>query len=175
MGGIDIKENILSMVEDELRAIVPAYIVDEHGINWDMDGLVTAVSAVFPPPPSLNGDALSQMKPKQIEAKIIEYAENLYEEREKEMGADNIRVVERLMMLRTIDNLWVEHLTVIENMRQAIGLQAVGQRDPLIVYKREGHRLFQNLMSNIHHDLVRMIYRGSIKREYPQPATSPMA
>ena len=173
--GIDLKENILSMVKDELRAIVTAYIADEHGINWDMNGLVMAVSAVYPPSSSLSADAFSQLSPRQIEAKIIEYAENLYEEREQEVGTDNTRVIERLVMLRTIDTLWVDHLTVMENMRQAIGLQAIGQRDPLIVYKREGHRLFQNLMANIQHDLVRTIYRVSVKRESPQPEASPMA
>jgi preprotein translocase subunit SecA len=109
------------------------------------------------------------MKPKEIEERLIEAAEALYEEREKDLGADNMRVLERLVMLRTMDNLWVEHLTAMEYMRQGIGLQAVGQRDPLVAYKREGHNLFQNLMATIQHDVAHTIYHvGIARQEAPQ-------
>ena len=77
-------------------------------------------------------------------------------------------------MLRVSDNLWVGDLTTMEYMRQGIGLQAVAQRDPLVAYKREGHNMFQNLLDNIQHDVVRTIYRvGLTKQE--APARSPVA
>jgi len=85
-----------------------------------------------------------------------------------------MRVVERLVMLRTIDSLWVEHLTAMENMRQGIGLVAVGQRDPLVAYKTEGHSQFQNLLAAIQHGVVHTIYHvGLAKREAPQKAPAP--
>jgi preprotein translocase subunit SecA len=73
-------------------------------------------------------------------------------------------------MLRTIDNLWVEHLTAMEHMRQGIGLHAVAQRDPLVAYKKEGHQLFQSLLAAIQHDMVHLIFRAGIakKGEAPQ-------
>jgi preprotein translocase subunit SecA len=115
------------------------------------------------------------MKPKEIEDRLIELAEALYEQREKELGSDNMRVVERLVMLRTIDSLWVEHLTAMENMREGIGLQAVGQRDPLVAYKTEGHNQFQNLLSAIQHDVAHTIYHVKIeRREAPQKAQVPV-
>jgi preprotein translocase subunit SecA len=78
-------------------------------------------------------------------------------------------------MLRIIDMLWVEHLTMMENMRQGIGLQAVGQRDPLVAYKREGHNLFQNLLSTIQHDVVHSIYHvGITRRETPPGPPAPV-
>ena len=87
-----------------------------------------------------------------------------------------MRVLERLVMLRVIDNLWVEHLTVMENMRQGIGLMAIGQRDPLVAYKRQGHILFQNLLSAIQHDVVHTIYHvGIVKKEAARETASPMA
>ncbi|MFC1979470.1 preprotein translocase subunit SecA [Chloroflexota bacterium] len=171
LSGADLKANILSMVEEEIQSTVRAYLGDEHGIDEDMEGLVNEVSTIFPLPPAFNASTLSQMKPEEIEEKLMEHAGALYEEREKELGSDNMRVLERLVMLRTIDNLWVEHLTMVEYMRQGIGLQALAQRDPLVAYKREGHNLFQNLLSNIQHDVVHTIYRvGIAKKEAPQRA-----
>ena len=169
LSGTDLKANILSMVKEEIQTMVAAHISGERGIDWDLEGLIADVSTIFPSPPALNVNVLSQMKPKQIEDRLIELAEALYEEREKELDSDNMRVLERLVMLRTIDNLWVEHLTAMENMRQDVGLYAMGrQRDPLIIYKSEGYEQFQRLLSTIQHDVVHTIYHVSIvKREAP--------
>jgi preprotein translocase subunit SecA len=82
-------------------------------------------------------------------------------------------MLERLVMLRVLDNLWTEHLTMMDHMRQGIGLQSVGQIDPLVAYKKEGHALFQSLMANIRHDLVHLIYNANIvKREPSQQAAA---
>ncbi len=169
LSGTDLKANILSMVKEEIQTMVAAHISGERGIDWDLEGLIADVSTIFPLPPALNVNVLSQLKPKQIEDRLIEQAEALYEEREKELGSDNMRVLERLVMLRTIDNLWVEHLTAMENMRQDVGLYAMGrQRDPLVIYKSEGYEQFQRLLSTIQHDVVHTIYHVSIvKREAP--------
>jgi preprotein translocase subunit SecA len=71
-------------------------------------------------------------------------------------------------MLRIIDKLWTEHLTAMEDMRQGIGLRAVGQQDPLVVYKREGRILFDGLLASVQHDIVRNIYRVSLVKEPPR-------
>jgi preprotein translocase subunit SecA len=174
--GADLKANTLSMIREEMQDVVAAHIPDERGYDMDMKGLITEVGTIFPLPPELNADALSQLKPKEIEARLIETAEALYGEREKEFGSDATRVLERLVMLRIIDSLWVEHLTEMEQMRQGIGLMGMAQRDPLIAYKTQGHEQFQNLLSTIRHDLVRTIYHMRIeKKEAPRPAPSPMA
>jgi preprotein translocase subunit SecA len=172
--GADLKANILSMVKEELQGTVASCTAGEYGDGWDVNGLVGEVSTILPLPPALNAAALAQMRPKEIEDKLIELAEAFYEQREKELGAENMRVVERLVMLRTIDSLWVEHLTAMENMREGIGLQAVGQRDPLVAYKREGHSQFQNLLSAIRQGVVHTIYHVSlVKREAPQKPPTP--
>lgn len=174
--GADLKENILSMVADEIRGVVASHIGDQHGVDWDITGLVADISTIFPLPTSFKVDDLSQMKPKQIEDRLVELAKALYEEREKKIGSDGVRMLERLVMLRIVDSLWVEHLTMMEHMRQGIGLQAIAQRDPLVAYKREGHRLFQNLMDSIQHDMIHTIYRVKIeKRETPGQEPTPMA
>jgi preprotein translocase subunit SecA len=166
--GADLKSNILSMVRKEIQGIVSSHI----GYEQDLEGLIADVSNIFPLPPAINASALSQLKPKQFEDKLIESAETIYEEREKELGSDNMRVMERLVMLRTIDNLWVEHLTMMEHMRQDTGLYAMGrQTDPLVVYKNEGYKQFQVLLDTIQHDVAHTVYHvGIVKREATQPA-----
>jgi len=175
ISGADLKSNILSLVGDEIKNIVAVHTADEHGEGWDADALLKKASAILPVPPTFNAEAVSRMKPKQIEEKLIELSGILYEEKEKEIGPENMRAVERLVMLRIIDMLWVEHLTMMEHMRQGIGLQAVGQRDPLVAYKREGHGLFQTLLSTIQHDVVHSIYHvGISRREAPPKPPSPV-
>jgi preprotein translocase subunit SecA len=174
--GADLKANILSMIKEEIQDVVAARIPDERGFDMDLEGLIADVGTIFPLPPELNADALSQLKPKGIEARLIEVAEALYEEREKEFSSDATRVMERLVMLRIMDSLWVEHLTMMEQMRQGIGLMGVAQRDPLIAYKTQGHEQFQFLLSTIRHDLVHTIYHVRVeKKEAPRPEPSPMA
>ncbi len=176
LGGADLKANILSMIREELQDIVAARLPDEHGIDWDLEGLIADVGTIFPLPPEFNADAFSKLKPKEIEARLIEQAEALYGRQEEEMGSANMRVLERLVMLRIIDSLWVEHLTEMERMRHGIGLMGVAQRDPLVAYKRQGHEQFQFLLDTISHDVAHTIYHVRIERkEVPRPAPSPMA
>jgi preprotein translocase subunit SecA len=182
LSGADLKSNILSMVKDELESLVETHTVG-YDDGWDMEGLVGELAAFFPLPPNLNAETLAKMGAQEIKGQLIEQAETLYEAKEKEVGADNMRILERLLMLRIIDSLWVEHLTAMEHMRQGIGLHAVAQRDPLVAYKREGHNMFQNLMAAIQHDMAHTIYRASItkkgeppqKQAAPAPTTTPMA
>ena len=87
-----------------------------------------------------------------------QFAEDAYEDKEEEIGADVMRALERLVMLRTIDSLWVEHLTAMDEMRQGIGLQAYGQTDPLVAYKREAHDMWDQLLGNIRNQITRAIY-----------------
>ncbi|TET25642.1 MAG: preprotein translocase subunit SecA [Dehalococcoidia bacterium] len=176
LSGADLKTNILTMVKQEIEAMVAAHTGDGYDTSQNIEALIADVVTIFPLPPEVNASALSQLKPEQIEERLTREAEALYEKREGEFGSDKMRVLERLVMLRIIDNLWVEHLTIMENMRQGIGLMAAGQRDPLVAYKRQGHNLFGNLLSTIQHDVAHTIYHASIvQKQASQPAPSRMA
>ena len=78
---------------------------------------------------------------------------------EARFGAETMRKVERHVMLTIIDKLWVEHLTAMDELREGVGLQAYGQKDPLVVYKTEGYEIFQQLLASIQHDVVHTIFR----------------
>jgi len=167
LSGADLKTNIISMIQDEIQNIVASHFSNDLG-ELDLSGLLEDASTIFPLPPQFRTDGLSELNDKQITEKLSDYAIELYNQREQEIGPDNMRMAERLVMLHVIDKLWMEHLTAMEHMRQGIGLRAVAQQDPLAVYKKEGHALFDSLLASIQHDVVRSIYHVSIRKEPPR-------
>ncbi len=176
LSGADLKTNILSMVREEIEGVVLSHTGDERGAEWDLAGLITDVVTIFPLPPEFNAGTLTQLRPKQIEEKLVEQAEAVYEQREKEMGLENMRVLERLVMLRILDTLWVEHLTVMENMRLQAGWETLRQVKAVDAYKNEGFKQFQVLLDTIRHDVAHTIYRvGIVRQEATKQAPSPMA
>ena len=187
--GADLKTNITSMVRDEIQSLVAKRLSSPHLTSplkgeeegegelakSNLAGLLEDVSTIFPLPPHpviASPDAIgtkqSQSDAQQITEKLTDYAIELYDQREQELGPDNMRMAERLVMLRVIDRLWMEHLTAMEHLRQGIGLRAVGQEQPLIVYKREGHAYFEALLASIQHDVAHSIYHVGIAKEAPQ-------
>ena len=164
LSGIDLKANITSMIQDEIQSMVDAHF--DHSLReLDLSGLLDDISRIFPLPPQFRSDGLLELDDKQITEKLSDYTITLYNQRERELDANNMRIAERLVMLRVIDGLWREHLTAMEHMRQGIGLRAAGQQNPLVVYKREGHILFETLLASIKHDVVHSIYHVSISKE----------
>lgn len=88
-----------------------------------------------------------------------------YEKKEKEVGIDNMRQIEKVAALRVIDNLWIEHLENMESLKDSVRLRAYGQRDPLIEYKKEGHKMFKELLDNYERMLVESVMRATVRVE----------
>ncbi len=172
LSGADLKSNILEMVTKEIENLFDAHLGNDGERN--LDDLLAAMNAIVPLPPSLNARALSQMHEEEIEDQLFDYTLSRYEERERELGPENMRVLERLVMLRSIDSHWIEHLTAMEDMRHGIGLEAMGQRDPLVTYKRMAHDMFQDLQHSIEHDIVHTVYHvGIVKQQAPAREPAP--
>ena len=112
------------------------------------------------------------MGQEEIEEGLVALGRELYEEQESLLGAGIMRDIERQLMLQVIDANWVPHLTSMEQLRQGIGLQAYGQRDPLVMYKREGMGKFEELKSNIQSDVVHMVYLPKITPTAPNGKAS---
>ena len=173
LSGADLKANIISMVQNEIKDLVAKRFMNagyerEEDKQSNLSGLLEEVSTIFPLPPQFRSDGLSELGEGQITEKLTDYATRLYDQREQELSSQNMRVAERLVMLRVIDRLWMEHLTAMEHLRQGIGLRSVGQEQPLVVYKREGHALFQALLASIQYDVVHGIYHVGLTKQPPQ-------
>ncbi|MFH1087858.1 MAG: preprotein translocase subunit SecA [Chloroflexota bacterium] len=167
LGGIDMKANILSMVEKQVRSLVSAHAPSEDAV--DIPGLLGEVGAIFPLPAEANEKESSSLVGRQVADRLVGWAKEAYEQKEAEIAGQNMRLVERLITVQTIDRLWIEHLTAVDHMRQGVGLHAVGQRDPLAVYKKEGHSLFESLLASIEHDVTHVIYHVTLTKQPPRP------
>ncbi len=172
LSGADLKANIISMVQDEIQGLVAKHLsnvgYEQEEKQSNLSGLLDDVSTVFPLPPQFRSNGFSELSAQQITEKLTDYAVELYNQREQELGPDNMRIAERLVMLRVIDGLWMEHLTAMEHLREGIGLRAAGQEQPLVVYKREGHAFFEALLASIQHDVAHSIYHVGIAKEAPK-------
>ena len=163
LGDSDLKANIQAMIGEELQLILDSHLADQAPQNWDTESLLREISTILPPPADLaDPDELAEMPAQQIDERFLAHARQLYEAMEEEVEPERMRSVERQVMLRGIDINWVQHLTSMENLRQGIGLQAYGQRDPLVMYKSTGHELFQALQDNVRRNVVQTIHHVSV-------------
>ena len=168
LSGADLKANIQEMLGEQLSEIVHTTLGDGRPADWDVDGLLAEVGTILPPPEDLmDYDRLTRMGLDRIEDILLTHAESLYGQMEEMVGREAMSEIERRLMLQAIDANWVQHLTTMENLRQGIGLYAYGQRDPLVMYKKQGMEQFQNLQSKIQSDIAHMVFR--IQLTFDQP------
>ena len=157
LANANLEANVQEMVSGEVTAMAGSYLSGDPD-GWDMESFLAKLATLFPLPAHLNLSRLLTMSAQEIEEEVLEAAEELYEQREREFGEETIRALERGILLQTVDRLWVQHLTSMQNLRQGIGLYAYGQRDPLVMYKMEGQKQFSGLLENIRHDVAHTVY-----------------
>ncbi len=169
LAGEGTRERVLQAIQGEISRFVDEYTDDPEPENWDLENLLRAVNTVFPVPEDVTFESLTGQGQEELSDFLQELAVEAYDAREAEIGADDARLLERVVLLNTIDTQWIEYLTHMEELRQGIGLRAYGQRDPLVEYKSEAYRLFEGLMQSIEHEVAHAIYKVSIAREAPAP------
>ena len=161
---------IQHMVHGEIAQIVTAHTAAPQE-DWDVEALVEACRQLINQPSSPPAEELAGLSPEGITDRFTAWADEIYAERAEAMTPEIMHRVERWVLLRTIDALWTEHLTAMEDLRTGIGLRAVGQRNPLSEYKSEAYRMFQELTGLIQRQTAQIIYRVQAAPEtQPQPA-----
>jgi preprotein translocase subunit SecA len=170
----DLGPTVEAMLADEVAALVAEHTVTEDHTGWNLDGLRAQITTMVP---SLHDADLRLLDDAReadaLAEQLIEIVRERYERKRAETGEEAMRVLERLVLLRVIDTLWVEHLTAIDDMRRAIGLRAYSQRDPLNEFKIEAYRMFDELKSTIRHDVTHTVFRVTVQQTPPEPR--PMA
>jgi preprotein translocase subunit SecA len=173
--GEDLRPTITEYVEKEVREIVVDRINGESE-NYDVEGLYRELMVVFP---TLDGfpdpDDVFEMRTDEAEGTFVGLVDTIYDKRTEEFGGEMLNRLERAIMLRTIDEHWVEHLTSMDNMRQGIGLEAAGQRDPLIAYKHQAFQMFTSLDATIKSVVARTIFRVALSQQPPPSQTPQMS
>ena len=169
--GVDLRASVLRMMEDKIDELLTQHLSGSVMEDRDYRGLLENLRIIFPTMPEAldNEEKLRKANRGRLKKDLAAHAEEIYRQKEEELGSERMRTLERIIMLRALDLHWVQQLTNIEKLRQGIGLQAYGQRNPLVAYQSEGRRMYHNLLTQMRDDVVHSIYRLTLA-----PADSPM-
>lgn len=157
----DLRPEIEAMLEGEFKQLAEAHTDATTGIV-DMEKVVQTASTIMPLSPELIAQ-LEAADPRDVADLLGESSKVLYTQRKETFGED-LRILERLVYLRVLDTLWIEHLEAMEGLREGIGLRQIAQRDPLVEYKLEAYRLFQRLINLMEAEIASTFFRYSIER-----------
>ena len=169
--GRELKDEALEYVELVVSRTVSQFVSkDIYPEEWDLDGLLAALGAVYPT--ELTRSGLEETtEAEELRQLVLDEALQAYEAKEAELGTDEstgqpvLREMERIVLLSIIDNAWREHLYEMDYLQEGIGLRAYGQRDPLVEYQREAFQMFQDMKDAIQEEFVRYIYRVQLVRQ----------
>ena len=165
--GVDTRDNVvdamlLPEIERVLAAANPSDVVS-------LELAEAELREIFPPEDVPSIEEMQELGD-ELTDEMLDRAEDRYEQIEEMVGEENMRKVEHWLLLEAIDTHWREHLTVIEELRQSIGLQAYAQVDPLVAFKREGHDMYQQLVANIRKQVARTVFKVRVVQQGAQPA-----
>ena len=160
--GEDINEQIQNMIQEIIGSAVTAYIGD-NGV--ELENLKSYLYGLFMPKDSLELEELKELNTQELSDKIYEIAHDLYREKEEIIGSDRMREVERIILLQCVDNHWIDHIDAMDQLRQGIGLRALGQQDPVIAYKMEGFDMFDDMVKHIQEETVRYLFNITIEQQ----------
>ena len=166
LDGENMRDVVCNMISDFAAAVVNRYISSETSAEeWDLEGFENELVNAFGQE-LIAREELETSSPKEIQELVQERAQNAYEEKEAEFPEEEqIREVERVILLRVIDRKWMDHIDDMEQLRQGIGLQSYAQKDPLVEYKLLGYDMFGEMTEGITADTVRTLFHVSVEKK----------
>jgi preprotein translocase subunit SecA len=170
--GADMRENLVGMIKRTVENLTLQFVNPAlHADEWDLTGLLNAVGSLSPLlARNMSPDELTGRSVEDLKTYLSEQVVMAYEAKEGSVGAEMMRQLERFLMLRIIDQYWIQHLHDMDALREGIGLRAYGQKDPLQEYKKEAFETFQDLLRAIQHDLVQQVFHVQVVYDVPPPA-----
>jgi preprotein translocase subunit SecA len=162
--GEDLREQTLGFLGDVVASLVVEYC--PQGVypeEWDLEGLYKAIIQIYPTEIRFDELDMAGTDHHEFEALLLEDAERAYKAREAELGSELLAELERAVLLTILDRHWREHLYEMDYLQEGIGLRAIGQRDPLVEYQREGFDLFQAMQESIKREAVAYVFNASVQ------------
>jgi preprotein translocase subunit SecA len=157
--GEDQKEYLMGIADEIMAGIVQQFANEEtNPSEWDTQALARAVAQQFALDMNAEGIDAGTLSSKEIEDALVEKAHQRYDEKETIISAPAMRFHERMIMLQIVDSHWKDHLLAMDHLKEGIGLRGYGQRDPLVEYKKESFTLFEDLMTRIEEDTLRVLF-----------------
>ena len=170
--GKDVKDNIMSMIDDTISRAVHAAVGEHNILTPEMvEQARRPFIGLFlrPEDCTFTPEECDDLTAEQLTNTLAEQAHKIYEAKEQALGAPIMRELERVVLLKNVDTKWMDHIDAMTELRNGIGLRAYGQHDPVVEYKREGFDMFDAMIDAIREDTVRMIFLAQVRtREEPK-------
>lgn len=158
--GEDLEEQVQTMIMAIISDGYDIYVTDQ---GFDLHAYKDYLYHMFMPKGSLEAENLENMKKEEVIDEVYNLAKKIYEEKENMVGSERMREIERVILLQAVDSYWIDHIDAMDQLRQGIGLRAIGQQDPVVAYKLEGFDMFDNMTKAIQEDTVRYLYNFTIE------------
>jgi len=169
--GDNLRENIIGMVHHIIKDEMNQYCNEKlYPEEWSLADLITDAEKIYAPQGKLKKEELVELSRDEVQEKLEQTADEGYQQREQLFGEDNMRELEKVVMLRVVDNKWMEHLDHMDMLRDGINLRAYGQRNPLVEYKIEALDMFEEMEAAIQDQIATLMYHVSIVTPEQQAA-----
>ncbi len=162
LDGESLKDTVLKMIHTTIDSMMDIYVSDSMDPEeWNWAGLSEFYGSIFSPI-TFTDEQKNTLEKKELSEMLKAHAFSLYEMKEKEMGEENMRELERVVLLQAVDTRWMAHIDDMDQLRQGIGLRAYGQHDPIIEYKNVGFDMFEEMIQSIREDTVRIVLHARL-------------
>ncbi|MBE5959707.1 MAG: preprotein translocase subunit SecA [Lachnospiraceae bacterium] len=167
LNGENMRDSIIKMINDVVEDAVNAFILDgDSSEKWDMEGLSETILPIMPIKLKETREELEKLNKNEFMQLLKENAVKLYETKESEFPEEEqIREIERIILLKVIDRKWMDHIDDMDQLRQGIGLMAYGQKDPVVEYKNEAYAMFADMIEGVKEDAVRMLLHLQVEQK----------
>ncbi|MBR6647675.1 MAG: preprotein translocase subunit SecA [Clostridia bacterium] len=166
LNGENVKDNILNMLKELTRETVDRFSGgSDVPDDWNMAGISEYLEKIFLPPGSLefSREDLEYLDKEELIEKIVAIGTEIYEQKEEEFTSENMRELERIVLLRSVDRKWMDHIDDMDQLRHGINLRAYAQRDPIVEYKFEGYNMFEEMIAAIREETLMHIFHARIE------------
>ena len=165
-----LRDTILGMVDDIILDGLDRYADEKlYPEEWDFAGLLAQMEQYFVPKGTVTVEELENLSRIEVQEKLKDIAVALYDEREKEIGAETMRELEKAIMLRVVDSKWMDHLDAMDALKEGINLRAYGQKNPLVEYKFEAYEMFEEMIDSIKRTVITFLYHIQVTYSKPVP------
>lgn len=162
--GDNVKEDVFNMLDKIIEDSIASYTSNsEYGEEWDIEGLTEHLHQVYLPKGAYHVADVESLTREQLKEELLAVAHQMYTTKEDEFGLDRMRDVERYILLKVVDSKWIDHIDAMDQLKQGIGLRAVGQEDPVRAYKIEGFDMFAEMIDSIQTDTIKFLYGASLE------------
>ena len=166
LDGDDMYEHVKNMIHDTIESSVKSHLTGiEEERESDIDSLIKSMEGLFVPRDTFKKEDLMPLSDDAILKKYLDLSEKMYVEKEEEFGSEQMREIERVVLLRCVDTRWMAHIDDMDHLKRSIHLMSYKQVDPKIAYQMEGSEMFEQMIANIKDDVTRFMYRVRIERK----------